>query len=40
MKSVDWSRFGVIGFSVVFQQTLASIALAKALNSVIRTFRS
>ena len=31
MKSVDWSRFGVIGFSVVFQQTLASIALAKAL---------
>lgn len=31
MKSVDWSRFGVIGLSVVFQQTLASIALAKAL---------
>ena len=31
MNSVDWSRFGVIGFSVVFQQTLASIALAKAL---------
>jgi len=31
MKSVDWSRFGVFGFSVVFQQTLASIALAKAL---------
>lgn len=31
MESVDWSRFGVIGFSVVFQQTLASIALAKAL---------
>ncbi len=31
IKSVDWSRFGVIGFSVVFQQTLASIALAKAL---------
>lgn len=31
MTSVDWSRFGVIGFSVVFQQTLASIALAKAL---------
>lgn len=31
LKSVDWSRFGVIGFSVVFQQTLASIALAKAL---------
>ena len=31
MNSVDWSRFGVIGFSVVFQQTLASIALANAL---------
>ncbi len=28
---IDWSRFGVIGFSVVFQQTLASIALARAL---------
>ena len=31
LKSVDWSRFSVIGFSVVFQQTLASIALARAL---------
>lgn len=31
VNSVDWSRFGVIGFSVVFQQTLASIALARAL---------
>jgi ribosomal peptide maturation radical SAM protein 1 len=31
INSVDWSRFGLIGFSVVFQQTLASIALAKAL---------
>ena len=31
LNSVDWSRFGVIGFSVVFQQTLASIALARAL---------
>lgn len=31
LTSVDWSRFGVIGFSVVFQQTLASIALARAL---------
>jgi ribosomal peptide maturation radical SAM protein 1 len=29
--SVDWSRFGLIGFSVVFQQTLASISLARAL---------
>lgn len=31
VDAVDWSRFGLIGFSVVFQQTLASIALAKAL---------
>jgi ribosomal peptide maturation radical SAM protein 1 len=31
LNSVEWDRFGVIGFSVVFQQTLASIALAKAL---------
>lgn len=31
VNSVDWSRFGLIGFSVVFQQTLASIALARAL---------
>lgn len=31
VDSVDWSRFGLIGFSVVFQQTLASIALARAL---------
>ncbi len=31
LTSVDWSRFGLIGFSVVFQQTLASIALARAL---------
>jgi ribosomal peptide maturation radical SAM protein 1 len=31
MNSVDWSRFGLIGFSVVFQQTLASIAMAAAL---------
>ena len=31
VDSVDWGRFGLIGFSVVFQQTLASIALAKAL---------
>jgi ribosomal peptide maturation radical SAM protein 1 len=31
VNSVDWTRFGVIGFSVVFQQTLASIALARAL---------
>jgi ribosomal peptide maturation radical SAM protein 1 len=31
VDSVDWTRFGVIGFSVCFQQTLASIALARAL---------
>lgn len=28
---IDWSRFGLIGFSVVFQQMLASVAMAKAL---------
>ena len=31
VETVDWSRFGLIGFSVVFQQLLASIAMAKAL---------
>jgi ribosomal peptide maturation radical SAM protein 1 len=31
LDSIDWSRFGLIGFSVVFQQTLASVALARAL---------
>ena len=31
VNAVDWSRFGLIGFSVVFQQLLASVALAKAL---------
>ncbi len=31
LSSIDWSRFGLIGFSVVFQQTLASVALARAL---------
>ena len=31
LESIDWTRFGLIGFSVVFQQTLASIALARAL---------
>ena len=31
LDSVDWTRFGLIGFSVVFQQTLASVALARAL---------
>lgn len=31
VTSVDWSRFGLIGISVVFQQLLSSLALAKAL---------
>jgi ribosomal peptide maturation radical SAM protein 1 len=31
IESVDWSRFGLIGLSVVFQQTLASIAFARAV---------
>ena len=31
LNAVDWSRFSVIGFSVVFQQLLASLALARAL---------
>jgi ribosomal peptide maturation radical SAM protein 1 len=33
LDAVDWRRFGLIGFSVVFQQSLASIALAKALKT-------
>ncbi|MCA1591649.1 MAG: RiPP maturation radical SAM C-methyltransferase [Acidobacteria bacterium] len=33
LDSVDWTRFGLVGLSVVFQQTLASIALARALKS-------
>ncbi len=31
VNSVDWSRFGLIGFTVLFQQNLASIAFARAL---------
>lgn len=31
ISSIDWNRFGLIGLSVVFQQTLASIALARSL---------
>ena len=31
LNATDWSRFSLIGFSVVFQQTLASLALAKAV---------
>ena len=33
VDSVDWSRFGVVGFSLVFQQLLASAALARALKA-------
>ena len=33
VNSVDWSRFGLIGFSVVFQQLLSSLALATALKA-------
>ncbi len=31
LESIDWRRFGLIGFSVCFQQMLASVALARAL---------
>jgi ribosomal peptide maturation radical SAM protein 1 len=31
LNSVDWSRFGLVGFTVVFQQLLGSMALARAL---------
>jgi ribosomal peptide maturation radical SAM protein 1 len=31
VNSTDWSRFGLIGFTVVFQQLVASLALARAL---------
>lgn len=31
IREIDWSRFGLVGFSVVFQQLLASLALARAL---------
>jgi len=31
VNSTDWSRFGLIGFTVVFQQLIASLALARAL---------
>ena len=30
VNSTDWSRFGLIGFTVVFQQLIASLALAQA----------
>lgn len=31
LNSTDWGRFGLIGFTVVYQQLLASMALARAL---------
>jgi ribosomal peptide maturation radical SAM protein 1 len=31
VNSTDWNRFGLIGFTVVFQQLIASLALARAL---------
>jgi ribosomal peptide maturation radical SAM protein 1 len=31
VEAIDWSRFGLVGFSLVFQQLLASLALARAL---------
>ncbi|HWX41454.1 MAG TPA: RiPP maturation radical SAM C-methyltransferase [Blastocatellia bacterium] len=31
LDSVDWSRFGLIGFSVVFQQLLSSVSLTRRL---------
>ncbi|MGE5321448.1 MAG: RiPP maturation radical SAM C-methyltransferase [Actinomycetota bacterium] len=31
LDAVDWNRFGLIGFSVVFQQLVGSMALARAL---------
>jgi ribosomal peptide maturation radical SAM protein 1 len=33
LNSVDWQRFELIGFSVVFQQMVASLALARALKA-------
>lgn len=32
-ETVDWSRFGLVGFTCVFQQNLASIALARRLKA-------
>ena len=31
VDSVDWNRFGLVGFTVVFQQLVGSLALARAL---------
>lgn len=31
IRQIDWARFALVGFSVVFQQLLASLALSRAL---------
>jgi ribosomal peptide maturation radical SAM protein 1 len=31
LDSVDWNRFGLVGFTIVFQQLIGSLALARAL---------
>ena len=31
VEEIDWSRFGLVGFTVVFQQLLATLALARAM---------
>lgn len=33
VQRVDWSRYAMIGFSIVFQQMLASLALAKRIKA-------
>ena len=33
VDSIDWNRFSMVGFSLVFQQLLASVALARALKA-------
>lgn len=31
VQEIDWSTYGLVGFSIVFQQMVASLALAKAI---------
>lgn len=31
LNEIDWTRYGLVGFTVVFQQMVASLALAKAI---------
>jgi len=31
MREIDWASYGLVGFTVVFQQMVASLALAKAI---------